>query len=1115
MKLPALCIRRPVATTLLTIGVTLAGLLGYAGLPVAPLPAVDFPTITVRAQLPGASAQTVASSVAAPLERHLGRIADVTEMTSQNYAGATRIVLQFGLERDIDGAARDVQAAINAARADLPASLKFNPTYHKVNPAEVPAVVLALTSRSKSPGQIYDAANAVVQQMLARAAGVGDVELAGSALPAVRVELNPHALAQYGIGLEDVRAALAAANANSPKGVLASGGTALQIYDNDQATHAADYRNLVVAWRNGAPVRLDAVASVADAVENPRNAALANGAPTVLAMVYRQPGANIVRAVDAVRAELPQLRRALPADIDVAIVSDRTTTIRAALRDMQAALLCSVGLVMLVVWLFLGNRRAALIPLVALPVSILGTFGVMRLLGYSLDNFSLMALTIATGFVVDDAIVILENISRHIEAGMPRVAAARRGAREVAFTVLSISVSLVVVFLPVLLMPGILGRLFREFAVTLSVAVAISLLISLTTTPMLCAWLLRPGLRAGAGERGLARLRRGYAGALAWCLRHPALPLASLPATIILSLALLLWLPKALLPEQDTGRLIGSIRAEQSISFQAMEQVLHAVSATLRADPAVRDVAGYTGGRQPNAGTVYVSLTPRAQRGMPADAVIARLRGALARLPGVRVYLQPEQDLRTGGRSSAAQYQFSLQADDAGMLYTWVPRLVEALRHDPALADVNSDQQQRGLATRLRLDRATEARLGLLTGTVDETLYDAFGQRQVSTIYAPYNQYHVVMEVAPHYGSRPAALDDIYVSTAGAPAHGTQLTNAVAGTVALPGLIGAATSIGQAGNLQAGNIQAGTALAAVSAAIAADPARNHASNGIASSGRNGASYGAAVATASETMVPLSAFTRRVTRHMPVVVNHTGPFVAETISFNLPAGGSLAAATAAITGTMRRIAMPVAIHGSLAGTALLYQQSLQSEKLLVLAVLMAIYIVLGMLYESYLHPLTILSTLPAAGLGALLALRLCGEQFSIIALIGLLLLIGIVKKNGIMMIDVAIETQRRRHASAPQAIMLASLRRFRPIVMTSCVAMLGALPLALSTADGAELRRPLGIAIIGGLIVSQALTLFTTPVVFMVVDRLRLRLAGVPRGWRRHLPAAAAAQGSRP
>jgi multidrug efflux pump len=1082
MDFTGIFIRRPVAATLLTIGIALAGAFAYTKLPVAPLPQVDFPTISVRAQMAGASPDTMASSVAAPLERHLGQIADVTEMTSQSSVGLTRITLQFGLDRDINGAARDVEAAINAARADLPTSLRTNPTYNKVNPADAPILILALTSKTLTQGQLYDSAATVLEQRLSQLTGIGEVDVNGSALPAVRVELNPGALFKYGIGLEDVRAALASANANSPKGAIEDGPLHYQIYTNDQASHADQYKPLVIAYRNGAAVRLSDLAEVEDSVEDLRNAGLSNGQPSVLVIMYRQPGANIIEAVDSVKAALPQLKAALPGDIGITLASDRSTTIRSSLADTQRTLFISMGLVILVVLLFLRDLRATLVPSVAVPVSIVGTFAAMYLLGYSLDNLSLMALIVATGFVVDDAIVVLENIARHVEAGMPRIDAALLGAREVGFTVLSISVSLVAVFLPILLMGGIVGRLFREFAVTLSMAVMISMVVSLTVTPVMCSRLLRPmhdrkpGRFFRVTERAFDGALRFYERTLGWALRHSRLVVLVLAATVGLNVYLYVIIPKGFFPQQDTGRLIGGIQADQSISFQLMKQKLAQFMAIVQADPAVESVVGFTGGRQTNSGFTFISLKPLSERGISADRVIARLRGKLARVPGGRLFLQAVQDIRVGGRQSNAQYQYTLQADTTADLNEWAPRLTTALQKRPELTDVNSDQQQTGLETDLVIDRPTAARLGLTPNAIDNTLYDAFGQRDVSTIYNALNQYHVVMEVAPRYWQNPDTLKDIWVSTSGANASGTQTTNAPAGTVSAAG--------------------ANTNSAA--AAIAADSARNQAINSIAASGKSSASSGASVSTGMETMIPLAAVSHYGPGTTPLAVNHQGQFVAATISFNLPPGGSLGDATAAIRQATAQIGMPAAIHGVFAGTAATFQQSLNSEPILIAAALAAIYIVLGVLYESYIHPITIISTLPSAGVGAVLSLLIFKTEFSIIALIGVILLIGIVKKNAIMMIDFALQAECAG-ATPQDAIFQACVLRFRPIMMTTSAALLGALPLAFGTGEGSELRQPLGIAIVGGLVVSQVLTLYTTPVVYLYLDRFS---AWSARTWRR-------------
>jgi multidrug efflux pump len=1085
MNLSRPFIARPVATTLLAVGIALSGVFAFTKLPVAPLPQVDFPTISVQATLPGASPETVATSVASPLERHLGSIADVSEMTSQSSVGSTRITLQFGLNRDIDGAARDVQAAINAARADLPASLRSNPTYHKVNPADAPILILALTSNTLTAGQLYDSAATVLQQSLSQVDGIGEVDVSGSANPAVRVELEPQMLFHYGIGLEDVRAA----SANSPKGSIEFGPNHVQLYTNDQASKASQYKDLIIAYRNGSAVHLSDVSEVVDSVEDLRNLGLYNGKRSVLVILYRQPGANIIDTVDRVKGMLPQLKASLPADVDVIPTVDRSTTIRASLKDTEHTLIIAVALVVMVVFLFLRNWRATLIPSVAVPISIIGTFGAMYLMGFSIDNLSLMALTIATGFVVDDAIVVLENISRHIEDGVPRMKAAFLGAREVGFTVVSISISLVAVFLPILLMGGIVGRLFREFALTLSLAIAVSLLVSLTLTPMMCSRLLNePHERKEEGriarwlERGFQSMQRGYERTLGWSLRHPRLIMLVLIATIGLNVWLYVIIPKGFFPQQDTGRMVGGIQADQSTSFQAMKGKFAEMMKIVGENPAVDGVVGFTGGRQTNSGFMFVQLKPKPGRHVSADQVIQQLRGPLSDVAGVRTFLQAVQDIRVGGRQSNAQYQFTLLADSTADLYTWGPKLTEALQARPELADVNSDQQQGGLESMVTIDRASAARLNIEPAQIDNTLYDAFGQRQVSTIYNPLNQYHVVMEVAPKYWQSPDMLKQIYVSTSGGSASGAQTTNATAGTVTAPVANSNSTSASSGGT-------AGTTTSSA-AAIASDSARNLAINSLAASGKSSASSGAAVSTSKETMIPLSAIASFGPGSTPLSVNHQSQFVASTISFNLPPGKSLSDATKAIYDTMAEIGMPGTIHGSFQGTAQAFQQSLSDMPLLILAALAAVYIVLGILYESYIHPLTILSTLPSAGVGALLALLLFQTEFSIIALIAVILLIGIVKKNAIMMIDFAIEASRQG-LSSYDAIHQACLLRFRPIMMTTCAALLGALPLAFGNGDGAELRAPLGIAIVGGLIVSQMLTLYTTPVVYLYMDRMRV------------------------
>jgi multidrug efflux pump len=1071
-------IRRPVATTLLTIGVALAGLFAFGKLPVAPLPQVDFPTISVSAQMPGASPETMATTVATPLERHLGVIADVTEMTSSSTVGSSRITLQFGLGRDINGAARDVQAAINAARADLPTSLRSNPTYRKVNPADAPILILSLTSDTETRGQMFDAASLVLQPALSQLEGIGQVTLSGSAAPAVRVELNPNALFKYGIGLEDVRAALSSANAHSPKGTIEDGPRRFQLYTNDQANDPEDYQPLIVAYRNGAPVHLTDVATVEQGPENIRNAGVANGKSAVLVILYRQPGGNIIETVDRVIAMLPQLRASLAADIELNVALDRSTTIRASLHEVETTLMIAIGLVILVVFLFLRNARATLIPTVAVPVSLIGTFGVMYLCGYSLDNLSLMALTVSTGFVVDDAIVVLENITRHIEAGMGRFQAALLGAREVGFTVLSMTLSLIAVFVPILLMGGIVGRYFREFAVVLSIAILISMVVSLTTTPMMCAYIAihrperRPSRWHRASERVFQAMLGFYARTLAQALRWPAVVLAILAATVALNVYLFVLVPKGFFPQQDTGRMIGSIRADQSISFQLMRRKLNQFMRIIGADPAVASIVGFTGGGQTNSGFVFIALKPLAERQASADQVMARLRPKLAQIAGARLFLQGVQDIRVGGRASSAQYQYTLQSDDLQLLYEWVPKIAAELEKLPELTDVNSDQEQKGLQTDLVIDRATAARLGITTSQIDQTLYDAFGQRQVSNIYTQRNQYHVVMEVAPQYWESPDTLDRLFISTAGGPVGGTQGTNARAGTVSRK----PAASAGSA---------------AAAAPTAPDAARNQATNAIANSGRGATSTGAAVSTARENMVPLSAVAHYQAGSTPLAVNHQGLFVASTISFNLKEGVALGEASQAVDEAMARIHVPATVRGTFQGTARVFQESLKNQPVLVATALLAVYIVLGVLYESYIHPITILSTLPSAGVGAVLALMLCRTEFSIMALIGVILLIGIVKKNAILMIDFALAAERREGLSSRAAIYQASVMRFRPIMMTTMAAMLGALPLAIGFGEGGEMRRPLGISIVGGLLVSQVLTLYTTPVIYLYLDRLRL------------------------
>ncbi len=1047
-------IDRPVATTLLTLGILFSGVLAFFLLPVAPLPQVDFPTIFVQAQLPGASPETVATALTTPLERHLGQIADVTEMTSESAEGSARIVLQFGLSRNIDGAARDVQAAINAARSDLPAGLRANPTYRKVNPADAPVMILALTSKTMTPGQMYDSASTVLEQKISQIKGIGEVIVGGASLPAVRVELNPYALAQYGIGLENVRAALAAANAHAPKGALSQNGKIYQIYTNDQARGAAQYRNLPIAWRNGATVRLSDVAQVDNSVENLRNEGLANGHPAILIIIFRAPGANIISTIDRVKAELPVLKASIPAAIDISVPMDRSASIRTSLHDVEMTLLLAVALVIGVVYLFLHSARATLIPSAAVPVSLIGTFGAMYLLGYSLDNLSLMALIVGTGFVVDDAIVVLENISRHIEDGVPQRDAVLQGAREVSFTVLSMSLSLVAVFIPILMMGGIVGRLFREFAAVLSVAILISLCVSLSTTPMMCAWILKAkkkekmSLINSASSAVIKKMHDFYAHTLKIALTYRRLTLVLLLAVIGLNFYLFIIIPKGFFPQQDIGRIMGAIRGDQSISFQLMRKKMEQFVSIIRHDPAVASVVGFTGGDSTNTGRVFIALKPQSER-PPVDQVIARLRKKMRKISGATLFLQPVQDIRAGGRMGNAEYQYTLQSDSLADLRHWAPVVDKALKKLPELRQVNSDEQAGGLMSNLVIDRSLAARFGLTMSQIDNTLYDAFGQRQVSTIYNPLNQYHVVMEVAPQYWQNPDTLKDIYVSRTGGALTGAEATSAV-----------------------------------VSAA-----ARNAAINALAATVHGAAPTSAAVSTTPEPAVPLAAFSHLETGHTPLSINHQGLFAATTISFNLAPGEALGNATAAINRAVETLHLPINVHGSFQGTAKTYKESLAGEPVLIGAAVLAIYIVLGILYESYVHPVTILSTLPSAGVGALLALLLFHVPFSIMALIGVLLLIGIVKKNAIMMIDVAIDSERQG-MTPDEAIFHACLLRFRPIMMTTLVALLSALPLAFGIGEGAEIRVPLGISIVGGLIFSQLLTLYTTPVVYLYLERLR-------------------------
>jgi multidrug efflux pump len=1101
MNLSAPFVQRPVATVLLTIGIALAGIAAFFILPVAPLPAVDFPVIAVSANLPGASPDTMATSVATPLERRLGIIAGVNEITSSSGIGSTRVILQFDLNRQIDAAAREVQAAINAARSDLPATLRSNPTYRKVNPSAAPVVILALTSPTRSPGQVYDAVSNIVQQKLSQVRGVGDVELGGGSLPAVRVDLLPFALSRYGVAMEDVRAALQANSANRPKGAIEGNGERLQIYtgsgsmDKARPT-AADYRGLVVAWRNGAAIRLADVASVEDGVENINTLGLFNGQPAVIVLVTLQPGANAIETVDSVRSLLPELQAELPTDIKLQVAVDRTQSIRASLHEVEVTLLIAVALVVLVVSAFLRSVRATFIPAVATAVSLLGTFGVMYLLDFSLNNLSLMALTVATGFVVDDAIVVLENTSRHIEAGMDRFAAALLGAREVGFTVLSISLSLVAVFIPLLFMGGQVGRLFREFAVTLSAAVLISLVISLTTTPMMCAWLLRPdaherepGWLSRWLERAFTGVRGAYEHSLDWALHAQWLVLLILVLVIGLNGYLFVMAPKGFFPTQDTGQIQGGMRADQSISFQAMQEKLRTLVNIIRNDPAVDTVVGFTGGSRAGGGFVFVNLKPAGQRTERGQAVIARLRPQLARVTGISLFLNPVQDLRMGGRQSNSTYQYTLKSDNIADLHRWATRLAEAMKRQPALTDVDTDQEVNGVEAYVDVDKDTAARLGINSRDVDNALYDAFGQRQVATIYSELNQYHVVLGVAPRYMRSPQALADIYVPARGATAVAASGSTTAGGNSNAPAPAPASTA-NSAGAAPATGIAlaggASTATAASPAATTTAPA-----NVINPALRDQAT-GQAVSTTAATMVPLSAIARFSERPTASSVNHQDAELATTISYNLAEGQPLSAGEAAVRQAESEIGLPINVRGSFQGTARAAQESQQQQPMLIALAIVVIYIVLGVLYESLVHPVTVLSTLPSAGVGAVLALLIFRMELSIIALIGLFLLIGIVKKNAILIIDFALDAERSRGVSAYEAVREACLLRFRPILMTTLAAGLGALPLAIGFGEGAELRRPLGIAIIGGLIASQVITLLTTPVVYLLLDRMRRR-----------------------
>jgi multidrug efflux pump len=1026
MNISAPFIKRPVGTSLLTAALLLSGALAFSFLPVAPLPQVEFPVIQVSASLPGASPETMASAVASPLERQFGRIAGINQMTSVSQLGATGIVLQFDLNRNIDAAARDVQAAINAARSQLPADLPGNPWYRKVNPADPPILILSLTSDTIPLPNIYDSANSILSQKLAQISGVGQVYVGGGANPAVRVEVNPYLLNQFGTGLDSVRTALAAANANSPKGDIQSRTGDWTISDNDQIKHADQYRPLIVSTnpRTGATVRLSDVADVQDSVEDAHIFGLSNGKPAVILLIWRQPGANIIETVDNVLHQLPQLETSISPSIKVSVVSDRTTTVRASLRDIEITLAISVVLVILVVFVFLRTVRATVIPSIAVPLSLIGTFGVMYLLGYSLDNLSLMALAISTGFVVDDAIVVLENITRYLEKGLSPVQAAFRGAREIGFTVLSMSTSLVAVFIPILMMGGIVGRLFREFAVTLSIAIGVSLIVSLTTTPTMCAQMLKSlheekhGRAYRLSQKIFDTIQEIYRVSLGWVLRHQFAILLVTIGTACLSVYLFKQVPKGFFPQQDTGRVFGTVLAAEDISFDAMKEKMKEYVGIGMADPNVENMIGFCGGTTAmNQGRMYMTLKPLGRRKLTADQVIAELFRKFSVVPGATLYMQAQQDLSIGGRVSQAQYQYTLQGESLAQLNEWAPQLLQKMRALPQLRQVNTDQEDKGLAAYVVIDRDTASRLGVAASDIDTVLYDAFGQRFASTIYEPLNQYHVVMEVAPQYQQSPETLNSVYVHSSGGK-----------------------------------------------------------------------------------MVPLSTFAHFGPSNTSLAVNHQGQWPAVTISFNLAPGVSLGQATEAIENVQRSIRFPETIHASFQGTAAAFQDSLANQPVLIVTALLAVYITLGVLYESFIHPITILSTIPSAGVGALLALDITHNELNVIGLIGIILLIGLVKKNAIMMIDFALDAERREGKSPHDAIYEACVLRFRPIMMTTMAALLGGLPLALAAGTGAELRRPLGLTIVGGLIVSQALTLFTTPVVYLYMDRVRVRFA------RKHRPA---------
>ena len=1019
MNLSETFIYRPVATTLLTIAVAIAGAIAFVVLPVSPLPQVDFPTISVGAGLPGASAEIMASSIATPLERQFGHIAGVTEMTSTSSLGTTGITLQFDLNRDIDGAARDVEAAINAARSYLPANLPANPTYRKVNPADAPIMIIALTSEQYDPGYLYDVASTVISQKLSQLKGVGQVTVGGGALPSVRVDVNPTQLNSYGLSIQSIQSALGLQNSDRPRGQLANGIATADIITNGQISHADDYKPLVVGYSKGAAVRLGDVADITDSVQNIRAAGYLNGKRAIPIVIFRQPGANIIGTVNRIREAIPYIKATIPQGIDSEIVLDRTTTIRASVNDVERSLILSVALVILVVFLFLRSFRATLIPSVAVPVSLIGTFAIMYLCGYSLDNLSLMALTISTGFVVDDAIVVMENISRHLENGMKPLAAALRGAKEIGFTVFSISVSLIAVFIPILMMGGIVGRLFREFAVTLSTAIAVSMVISLVTTPTMCAHLLKEhrtekhGRSYRVSEKVFESMLSFYRRTLTWVLDNPGLTLVVLLITVAMNVFLIIRIPKGFFPQQDTGAVVGGLQGPQDASFTVMNNSIQKLVTVIKADPAVQNVIGFTGGNgATNTGFIYTALKPLNERKVSASDVINRLRPKMNSMPVASAFLQAAQDLRIGGRGGNAQYQYTIQSDTVEDLVKWGPTLLTEIRKLPGLQDVNSDQQNGGLDEVLTYDRITAARLGITPQALNSALYSAFGQSEVSIIYTQLNQYYVVLEVAPKYWQSPEGLQHIYLNTA-----------------------------------NAGNVPLATV------------ATNHPST------------------------------------TALAVNHSGLFPSVTVSFNLAPNVSLSQATAAIEQMRARLNTPSTVRGFFSGTLQAYQQSLSTEPILVLTALLAVYIVLGILYESLAHPITIISTLPSASVGAMLALLLFKIDLNVISIIGIILLIGIVKKNAIMMIDFALMAEREERKSTRDSIFEACMLRFRPILMTTMAAMFGALPLAFGTGTGSELRRPLGITIVGGLIVSQMLTLYTTPVVYLYMDRMRLALAG--------------------